>query len=815
MKAVLNLFFLLSFSLTAVAGECPYKKEDASSKALKMDLKAAFQDDLDFLKKRQEERVACVGLSSPSDNDVFLASQIEQIALNMSPPKHSITSLLIAGKELSCPNSTDELGVVIESYVFNSRDSLGGYYADPESSSFKSNLVMTGEDGERINSGFEYCYGEIRANPIYAILLKYEEPSDGKAPKNKSPGYDASKFQADEEFKKCINRKIYGSDNRPAKVQPSSLAGQIWGNNCSTKVNINQSGVVQNLINENDSAELKQETIEKTLTENLNALSEKLDQITSYAGQDPKCQQYNLIGIKIANQLISTATAAAQVMGSPWSGLAASLLAKPMQNLITNIGSRKKESKSIDKAMEFLDGDGYSNNTQLNDDAKKFPTYACLLLKAQESRCSDTKKDCEINTNPGTLTKSLEDLNSVLKEKRVSDSKDNIAGKLYDQMFKLKNSDGEKIGIPMPGSKDRISNYEYLFGVNEENDNKAGKTEEESPYKLTSILKNGLVDWVNKFPRDFTLGQNEIKNKLIEVKNEETKTVDGTKVKLDKFKGCYESYRKITKGGKDCTITELNKLADETQAEMLKIGDITELNKSYLKSMLNQSVKLPDSPAKNIETGIVQISFYELNNHTQSSLFEMNDAVNSQVALNQNKNDIDILADRDQNFKSLFHSYNDYSGKGYMQEYIVDANNTRRIAENKLAHKELNTSKTPVKLNEEYFNLNIYPIIRDCVIGYQLNLKAKDGIKSMRDDYKKMCSMLKNCQGKTNSIGLPFSVNEENIAFDPSDPESFDVVCRAGQSYDLIMSRAKNEFLRNQSICGSRPTDPGFYGVEK
>ena len=782
----LTLVVSLGSAPASAALVCPYSKKDSDTRNLIQEFSASLKQDLAELNRIRESDNACRGLPLPDPDTTAL---ISRIANQVSPPTHTVASLLIAGKSLACTSTIDEFGDILDSYFQHANMILGYQNSDPAVATRA--LSFEGTDSERVNQAFSTCY-ELRK-------VAYD-------PKKS----DEDQGAADAAFDACKNRALYGASKTPTRVPAGSLVGSIWSLNCSGAQSFQESKEVQDLLNRSTNAQLRGASTSAAIQYSFGEVQKALAQLTdpALAANFPKCG-VGSTALRVANSLVATALGAAEVLGSPWTGLAAALITKPLTNLIGMVGSGKSATNQIDellKGLNFKDEDRYGH-------------YVCQLLAVQEVGCqalasstNEMTAQC-VPPGPQTISHQLVDLLQFFQTPPTpTNSRPSMGGSggpgNYGAGDQGQNgyagngmNGGDNDGMPssptgrsmvapaIPVPKSQVSDtYKLWFG-------------EKGQVELPNQKKVSMHDFL------FQTGENWDQGVIPYLRSGKAKDLpfetvealgqlDDLDVKMKVFKTNYESF---TSGKSGVTAAQVRSAESDLRKAAAGIGTESVLT-NYFRSVANDSSLTPN------ERALYSLALYETQNKTSSSLFDLKTKLSAKGGVEG----IDVLSDRYTNLNVLFRSFNDMTGTGYLQQNIVARLLDLRSKQIDTLRQSLAKKKENIK-SPSYFTDNLYPLMRDCLLGFQLSVEESRGKKQMSTAYQKVCGFLASCKKPNNSVGLPFNVGSSDLPFDYKDRTKLRPVCEMNQSYYLIIEKANREFQESQSICGKKIDWPDFF----
>ncbi len=756
------LILLLLIPQTSFALDCPYNKTDMDSRGLVASLANSLKADLQELEKDRDLYLKCTGVPMNTPNGTA-TEIIAGLSQQMNPRVHSFDSLMLAGKNISCTSSSRDFSDLVESYYDDLNSKLGKNTADP--SRFEQVMQFSGEAGEQINDVYRGCYGK--------------------------------RAVSDDAFQTCINQGLYsGTNYDPTNV--NSLVNRVWIKNCSSEKSFADSANIQKLLNQQIVADMKFQTTNAALQFSFDEVSKFLNQISDPGTQEKlnKCGLGSRM-LRLSNTLISTTLSAASMLGSPWTGLAASLVTTPITNLIGGIGSGKKKINELNAALDSL-------NLKQDD---KFGNYVCQLTKVQELACKTRSLQRE---KPNACVKADKGQSFITQVSATVDSLNASTGmtQFYDSLFNKK--------IPFTNS-DQYSMYDFLYGkqdqslVNYLNKNAKNNFDVKDQVQNLQAIKPALDDFKDKYDSYMTSGGSSAAVKS--ARDKVTQALNGATVSTSSSSSSYgDSY-----GGNQQQGNGNYNGNSQQQGNGNYNGGNQQQGYGNYSSGGSPSTK---SGAVNIDQVFTSYFDYlsvdpslsdaEKTLYKIASIRMVDQKASIQNISSEPKQvDYDVLTDRYKNLDLIFNAFNDQSGKGYIRNEINNRQIDQRL--NDIKYVKDMFSKGPVVINEEFYVRNLYPLVRDCLLGYQLNLNQSEGTTTLDNNYKKMCGFLSNCKEGNNTIGLPFELNSPDQVFSTKDGKKFQPVCQMLQNYQLISSLIRSELTNNASVCGKKITDPGFF----
>ncbi len=751
---------------------CPYGKKDSVTGGLMQQLARSLQTDLTALEEKQKKDAACAGLPAISRD---VTSLISEIATTIVPPSHFFADFTTNGKKIACTNTVDEFGDVVEAY-FNHANSVLGYTANANAPA--ALIAASGIGG---TGGLAYA-------KIYAECYKTRRAAYDAA-NAKSPG--TGEQAADDAYGSCVHLGLYDKATvaAPSSVPVGSPISQTWITSCSANTPFAASKKMDELVNHYQRNEGQKKNTQEALQQAFTSVSATLEQLTSPTPQNDKCGM-RPTALRFANGLVSTALGAAEVLGTPWAGLVSALVAKPLQNLIGSIGSGKHQIKEMEDALASLNF----------DEPDKFGNYVCQLMAVQRVGCktySDNEKDASSGSGAGapcpdcdaaappSLAKQVDFFNGL--ESSIG-SADEVTD-LHNHLF----GGGRENSFPVPGKIRSLSMYELLYGVDAPAapDSSVAGSAHKKNYDENGIsaFNIGVLAYVKK----------NMKPDNFELVEAMASLQGDLQTKIENFDANFKKMGTFDKA----TIAALKSqnAALRDQFKPIKLNVVLD---EYFRLLGKDTDPRITPTMRNLTT----MAAHELRTRVLASASEAHANVSAADLANL---DINVKADRFRNLDGMFAAFNTFNPKtSYIHSHVLAK--LARYREGNIRDIK-NDLKSPENFPAQpgYFEHHLYPIFRDCVLGFQLGLEDQRGKRRFSDDYKKMCGMLRSCSGKADTIGLPFEIDADNVEFGVKSKKELRPACEVLRDFDRMVESAQLEFEKNRSLCGRKITDPDFF----
>ena len=783
-KARLFLFagILVAISGTAPADAgdtiapltCPYLKKDAVSAGMIDQLVSSLNNDLNVLRDAVKNQKECAGIPVPAED---VTSLIGAIATQVTPYNSVFKNLTVGGKALACPGSTGEFGGYLRHYLDNTNAVIGYEANDRDAAQM---LTLGGIYGSVISQRYVNCYQRRRD--------AYRGKSEGRA-------------AADLEFDRCLKSDLGLAANGNLSGSDLYLIN-AWGTDCSENDRVADGAQVWDIVQRSALAAQKRVSTQVALKSAFGAISDTLGQMTDPSvianlgdGKHGTCGKGAIVA-RTANSLVTTALRASEVLGVPWVGLVTALMERPLSNLIGSIGSGAQRAKRLESLIDRLK----------SSDEDRFGIYACQLMSVQRLTCemnqgNDGNESVSgarapvVQDGPKRYAALLGDTADyfVGKSSRQSASVHNGDSELIYRLFGNFGSRGEEFEIPVIGSIESISLYDFLF-VAQSFSRVLPTAPPYAPAAADST--KGILEFLNRaagldgriLPLRVLKG--------IDVLQREVKP------RAEKFRTCIVA---LSSGDavSGCTAT----WAEGENDGLMKILsgiDFQAIFVAYLELYKDSG------SASGASKSFAIRALEHLNGYVIGSGASLVDSVTASVT----SLGVDESSDRFGKVRRLFDAFNDYSKPGYIQTQVMRSvvrGRLKRIEELKSTF----AKQSEVVSQNGFFDREIYPVMRDCLLGYQFAVRKGDltsPIGTLDPEFAQMCHMLSHCNrpGK-NSLGIRLSYSEGPIRFDTNNTETMAPVCQTLSDYYTVIDRGSRELREEGKICGKSVFDPDFF----
>jgi len=472
---------------------------------------------------------------------------------------------------------------------------------------------------------------------------------------------------------------------------------------------------------------------------NLKLISEASEKISNMLA-DSTSEKPVCAGLKeLTLPLVQDAMNTAVRLAGPWGMLAAPSIAPLVTLGVDMIGKHPSLVKKMNKALKELDG----KNTEFRD------RFSCNIFQANKLKCemfnkqSALKNQNEMINKKNSTADNANDESCLPHEEGLSD----IIALAHDPSLVKTEKDiltksqavefYKKVWLDKVNPDSKTSFYDFLF------DPKEGV--------FTRIINKKYTDPIGK---------------------DLAKDIKDLKMNLDKFKDEYDNYNSNDGSSFPSGAIAMRGIQSGSYIHALYEyleDDVKEYQANDPRAVLKKDLK-------------AQLINQEMYSFSKATRY-----------------DDDEEADLARKLDTVYKVYlkDDYSiRKKFILNPTLKELEVHAIELVKTAKFEAN-----LKDPEFQFNEHIYPMFRDCMLNYQASMELKkDGKYEMNPDFKKYCSIFKGCFNKSNTIGLPFALEETTLGPDATNAKDFKA-CAIVNDYEVIKNRLKYEFLNKDTIC--------------
>ncbi|MCB9093061.1 MAG: hypothetical protein H6620_10930 [Halobacteriovoraceae bacterium] len=796
--ASLKRFFLFTSMIVTCAAlaqnasnvdlsSCPYKKGSDDADNMVASLSSVIDGAIQNIKeKKQEEKPEC--LSKWNDDLIKVSAVVDSIVDQVRPPKKAFASLLISSGKINCGSSVGSIRDFLDTYIQNI--TLHSYNLLPledNLKNFEQLQDLSGDFGNEIDDNVKSCIEKVEEN--------HRDEESGKVDVEKN---DFLSIVYD-----CMSQKIFGGSPYGGALPATSALYLEWSNEdtgCGGDFNPNNISFtdVQSLLVDED----QEESARTLMATGLEGVLKEVSRLsTNLLNQEanPDCSVGSNTR-KVVGNLVNTAFSVTAAVGQPFGSLATMILGPIIHGLINRIGNGQSQINKWEKLKESLDD---------NED-KLYEDFACQLQVANKSLCETImRSELAIGAQPtcgnlsgmgSNLSKWIKDVSKVvlLEEPKEGEPFENIKVDEFEQAEKIGsfyNTFFEpKVSLP---NQVKVSMYDFLF-------------EEPQVFKVNGeeVKLGGLL----KGNAELYLPEGSASSVKIAAKAR----VDKLKFELDRFR---KSYRDAEKNGDFSNLYKEFEKAVSIDGAFAKIMSGESLNfksilSNHFRNAFKENNKVNQNMMNAIAGGISRDAYHILGDGIPGSFYENSDMLQTLrgnvypalIGKGTGKEFQMVPALAQERFKkNICRIYGEYDGSSKKCSY--DDQTLKDVV-----------AKEGVKNPITFFDGTVYPLMRDCLMGY---LWGVQGDNSLSPDYKKMCGFLSHCNGfNNNTIGLPvdFNINQGLNIINAQSVEDIPF-CPMANNFDLIVESARKEiresFAKGEAkLCG-RKIDQNFFSMKQ